>query len=308
LGWFLLATIAEFAPHAEARNESRRAARWRQWAATVRVALESAGWDGQWYRRGYYDDGTPLGSHDSSECKIDAIAQSWSVVAGAADPNHAALAMNAVEKYLIRDDDKIALLFTPPFDHTSHDPGYIKGYPPGIRENGGQYTHGAIWSIFAFAALGQGDQAGDLFAILNPIHHSGTADAVARYKVEPYAACADVYSVAPHVGRGGWTWYTGSAGWLYRAGLEAILGFRLHGNTLVIDPCLPTSWPRYEIVFRRRGTGNTITRYEIAVENPRRVGRGVVRSMLDGVEIAKGIAGIPLVDDGQIHQVRIEIG
>jgi len=308
LGWFLLATIAEFAPYAEARNESSRAARWRQWAASVRVALESAGWDGQWYRRGYYDDGTPLGSNDSSECKIDAIAQSWSVVAEAADPNHAALAMNAVEKYLIRDDDKIALLFTPPFDHTSHDPGYIKGYPPGIRENGGQYTHGAIWSIFAFAALGQGDQAGDLFAILNPIHHSGTPDAVARYKVEPYAACADVYSVAPHVGRGGWTWYTGSAGWLYRAGLEAILGFRLRGNTLVIDPCLPTSWPRYEIVFRRRATGNMITRYEITVENPRRVGRGVVRSTLDGVEIAKGIAGIPLVDDGQIHQVRIEIG
>ena len=308
LAWFLLATIAAFEPYAEARNDSGRAARWRQCAATVRAALESAGWDGQWYRRGYYDDGTPLGSNDSSECKIDAIAQSWSVISGAADPERAALAMNAVEKHLIRHDDKIALLFTPPFDRSSHDPGYIKGYPPGIRENGGQYTHGTIWSIFAFAALGQGDRAGELFTILNPIHHSSTPNAVARYKVEPYAACADVYSVAPHVGRGGWTWYTGSAGWLYRAGLEAILGFRVRGNTLAIDPCLPEAWPRYEIVFRHRGTRNAITRYEITVENPRHVSRGVVGAELDGVEIAKGVARIPLVDDGQIHRVRVELG
>ena len=308
LAWFLLATISAFAPYAQERNEGGRAARWKQWSATVRVALESAGWDGQWYRRGYYDDGAPLGSNESDECKIDAIAQSWSVISGAADPNHGAQAMNAVEKHLIRHDDKIALLLTPPFDRSSHDPGYIKGYPPGIRENGGQYTHGTIWSIFAFAALGQGDQAGDLFAILNPIHHSSTPNAVARYKVEPYAACADVYSVAPHVGRGGWTWYTGSAGWLYRAGLEAILGFRVRGDTLAIDPCLPTAWPGYEIVFRYRGTRNTITRYEVTVENPRRVSRGVVRAELDGVQIAKGVARIPLVDDGQIHRVRVELG
>jgi len=308
LAWFLLATIAAFAPYAQARNEGGRAACWKQWAATVRVALESAGWDGQWYRRGYYDDGAPLGSNDSDECKIDAIAQSWSVISGAADSNHAAQAMNAVEKHLIRHDDKIALLLTPPFDRSSHDPGYIKGYPPGIRENGGQYTHGTIWSIFAFAALGQGDQAGDLFAILNPIHHSSTPNAVARYKVEPYAACADVYSVAPHVGRGGWTWYTGSAGWLYRSGLEAILGFRVQGNTLAIDPCLPKAWPGYEIVFHHRGIRKTITRYEITVENPRRVSRGVVGAELDGVELGKGVARIPLVDDGQIHRVRVELG
>jgi cellobiose phosphorylase len=213
-----------------------------------------------------------------------------------------------VEKHLIRHDDKIALLFTPPFDRTSHDPGYIKAYPPGIRENGGQYTHGAIWSIFAFAALGQGDQAGELFAILNPIRHSSTPDAVTRYRVEPYAACADVYSVAPHVGRGGWTWYTGSAGWLYRAGLEAILGFCVRGNTLVIDPCLPKAWPGYEIVFRRRGPHNMVTRYEIKVENPRRVSRGVIAAEPESVKIAQGMARIPLIDDGQIHRVRIELG
>jgi cyclic beta-1,2-glucan synthetase len=311
LAWFLLAAIAAFAPHAEARNESGRATRWRECAATVRAALETAGWDGKWYRRGYYDDGTPLGSNDSSECKIDAIAQSWSVISGAADPNRTALAMNAVETHLIRHDDKIALLFTPPFDRSTRDPGYIKGYPPGIRENGGQYTHGTIWSIFAFAALGQGDRAGELFAILNPVYHSTTPNAVARYKVEPYAACADVYSVAPHVGRGGWTWYTGSAGWLYRAGLEAILGFRVHGNTLTIDPCLPKAWPGYDIMFRRRGTGNRITRYDIVVENSCRVSRRVVRAELDGVEsgvVAHGVARIPLGDDGQSHRVRIVLG
>jgi cyclic beta-1,2-glucan synthetase len=308
LGWFLLATIAAFAPYAEARHENARAARWRQCAATVRAALASTGWDGEWYRRGYYDDGAALGSNESSECKIDAIAQSWSVISGAAAPNHAELAMDAVEKHLIQHDDKIALLLTPPFDRSSHDPGYIKGYPPGIRENGGQYTHGTIWSIFAFAALGQGGRAGDLFAILNPINHSSTSSAAARYKVEPYAACADVYSVAPHIGRGGWTWYTGSAGWLYRAGLEAILGFRVRCNTLSIDPCLPTAWPGYKIVFRRRGTQNTITRYEVTVTNPCRVSRGVVRLELDSVEIAKGVAPISLVDDGQVHQVCVELG
>ena len=308
LGWLLLAAIAAFTPYALARNESRRAARWRRCATSVQAALESAGWDGQWYRRGYYDDGTPLGSNDSSECKIDAIAQSWSVISGAADPTRAALAMDAVEKLLVRHDDGIALLLTPPFDRSAHDPGYIKGYPPGIRENGGQYTHGAIWSIFAFAALGEGDRASELFTILNPIHHGSTPHAVSRYKVEPYVACADVYSVAPHVGRGGWTWYTGSAGWLYRAGIEAILGFRVHGNTLAIDPCLPKAWPGYEIVFRHRGAGNTITRYEITVENPRRVSRGVVSTELDGVKIVKDVALIPLADDGRIHRVRIELG
>ena len=308
LAWFLLATIAAFAPYAEARHENARAARWRQCAATIGAGLTSAGWDGEWYRRGYYDDGTPLGSNESSECKIDAIAQSWSVISGAADPTRAKLAMDAVEKHLIRHNDRIALLLTPPFDRSPHDPGYIKGYPPGIRENGGQYTHGTIWSIFAFVALGQGDRAGDLFAILNPIHHSATPNAVSRYKVEPYALCADVYSVAPHVGRGGWTWYTGSSGWLYRAGLEAMLGFRVHGNTLAIDPCLPKGWGGYEIAFRRRGRRNTITRYEITVKNPRGVSCRVVRLELDGVEIAKDVARIPLVDDDQIHQVYVELG
>ena len=308
LAWFLLATIDAFAPRAQARDDRERAARWLSFAATACTALEAAGWDGQWYRRGYYDDGTPLGSSESSECKIDVIAQSWSVIAGATAPAHGAQAMAAVDEHLIRDDDKLALLFTPPFDQTPLDPGYIKGYPPGIRENGGQYTHGAIWSVFAFARLGQGDRAASLFAILNPISHSSAPDAVARYQVEPYAACADVYSVAPHVGRGGWTWYTGSASWLYRAGLEAIVGFRLQGDVLTIDPCVPRVWPGYEITFLYRGARNAITRYEIAVENPRRVSRGVVSAELDGVAIGKGAAQIPLADDGRSHRVRVVLG
>ena len=309
LAWFLLATIAAFTPAAEAHGDRERLARWQHCAANVRVALDSAGWDGQWYRRGYYDDGTPLGSSASLECRIDAIAQSWSVMCGAADPAHASQAMAAVNERLIRRNDKIALLFTPPFDRTPLDPGYIKGYPPGIRENGGQYTHGTIWSIFAFAKLGQGDNASELFSILNPIHHSATPDALARYKVEPYIACADVYSVAPHIGRGGWTWYTGSASWLYRAGIEAVLGFHKHGDTLHLDPCIPKAWPGFELVFRHRGAHAQVTTYEIAVENPQGVCRGVVRAELDGAELVDGAAaGIFLVNDGATHRVRIVLG
>ncbi len=199
------------------------------------------------------------------------------------------------------------MLFTPPFDRTPLDPGYIKGYPPGIRENGGQYTHGTIWSIFAFAKLGQGDKACELFSILNPVRHGDSAQAIARYKVEPYVACADVYSVAPHVGRGGWTWYSGSAGWLYRAGIDAVLGFRKCGNTLHLDPCIPEAWAGYEIVFRHRGACGQVTRYEITVENPRHMSRGIALTELDDVKLANpGI--VALADDGAVHRVRVVLG
>ena len=211
LGWFLLTAIAALAPYAARRGEAERVQRWRDYAADLRQALEQA-WDGQWYRRGYYDDGTPLGSHESEECQIDTVAQSWSVLAGAADPQHAAQAMASTDQLLVDHAHQIARLFTPPFDHAKDNPGYIKGYPPGVRENGGQYTHGATWSIFAWARLGDGDRASALFDLLNPIHHADSAEAVARYKVEPYVSCADVYSVAPHIGRGGWTWYSASSG------------------------------------------------------------------------------------------------
>ena len=211
--------------------------------------------------------------------------------------------MAAVEQYLVRRGDELVLLLTPPFDRTDHDPGYIKGYLPGVRENGGQYTHAAIWSVLAFAALGEGDKAGELFADLNPINHAATRAGVHRYKVEPYVVAADVYAEAPHVGRGGWTWYTGSAGWMYQAGTEWILGFRVREDTLVLDPCIPRDWPGYEIEFRHR-----TARYHIVVENPDHVSRGVVSRELDGLRLGDGAPGFPLADDGSTHRVRVVLG
>ena len=303
LGWFLCATIDAFAPCAKVRGEDARAQRWEQVAKNVRVGLDAGGWDGQWYRRGYYDDGTPLGSHESDECRIDSIAQSWSVIAGGGDPAHAKSAMAQVDRQLILREEKLALLFTPPLQHTALDPGYIKAYPAGLRENGGQYTHGAQWSIFAFAKLGDGERAEGLFALINPIHHSATADAVARYKVEPYVAAADVYSVEPHVGRGGWTWYTGSGAWLYRAGLEAILGFHPEGDRLRLEPCIPRDWPGFSIDYRYGGS-----RYRIEVTNPHRACRGIARCELDGNQLEVAPCLVPLVDDGGIHHVAVELG
>jgi cyclic beta-1,2-glucan synthetase len=303
LGWFLHTVLAAFAPIAEARGESTHAERWRAQMTSLEQALETDGWDGDWYRRAFFDDGTPLGSAANAECRIDSIAQSWSVLSGAANPAHAARAMAAVEEFLVRRGDGLVLLFTPPFDHSDVDPGYVKGYLPGIRENGGQYTHGAIWSVLAFAALGDGDKAGELFSILNPINHASTRAGVQRYKVEPYVMAADVYAEPPHVGRGGWTWYTASSGWMYQAGVEWILGFHLRGNALLLDPCIPRAWPRYEISFRYHSA-----RYEIVVENPQGVSRGVASVELDGQALAGGGAEIPLADDNATHQVRVVLG
>jgi len=304
LGWFLHATLVAFASLARARDQHTREARWLTHAATLRNSLEQEAWDGEWYRRGYFDDGTPLGSATNTECRIDSIAQSWSVISGAADPIRAARAMSAVDTHLIRRDEGLALLFTPPFDRTTADPGYIKGYPPGIRENGGQYTHAATWSVIAYALLGQGNNAWELFSLLNPINRTSTRADVHRYKVEPYVVAADVYSVAPHVGRGGWTWYTGSAGWMYRAGLEGILGFRVRGTSLLLTPCIPESWPRVEIVFKYRSS-----RYEILIDNPSGVSCGVAHAELDRGALPPDLqTRIPLVDDGSIHSVRLILG
>ena len=303
LGWFLYAALAAFVPIAEDRGDLPRAQRWRTHMTALSRALEDEGWDGDWYRRAFFDDGTPLGSAANAECRIDSIAQSWSVLSGAADPARAARAMAAVEEYLIRRGDGLVLLFSPPFNDSAVDPGYIKGYLPGVRENGGQYTHGAIWSILAFASLGDGDKAGELFSILNPINHSSTRAGVQRYKVEPYVMAADVYTEPPHVGRGGWTWYTGSAGWMYQAGMESILGFRLRGTTLFLDPCIPRWWPSYEITFRYHSAT-----YEIVVDNPQGVSRGVVSTELDGQPLAEANGAIPLADDGATHIVRVALG
>ncbi len=302
LAWFLQATLRGFSALAERRGASRRADAWRKHADDLESALEREGWDGDWYRRAYFDDGTPLGSASGTECRIDSIAQSWSVIAGAADPRRARRAMAAVDEYLVRRGDGLVLLFTPPFDHPERDPGYVKGYLPGVRENGGQYTHAAIWSVIAFAMLGDGDKAGELFAILNPVHRTSTRAGVHRYKAEPYVVAADVYAEAPHVGRGGWSWYTGSAGWMHRAGLEWILGFRLRGDRLDLDPCIPRAWRGFEIRFRHHSS-----RYEIVVENPKGVMRGVSSVEVDGAALPGG-SGVALSDDGRVHRVRVVLG
>ena len=220
LGWFLHTVLWEFAKLADARGERQRAETWRLHVTALKAALEREAWDGDWYLRAFFDDGTPLGSAKNAECRIDSIAQSWGIISGAAEPGRGTRAMAAVDEQLVRRTDALVLLLTPPFDHTDHDPGYIKGYVPGIRENGGQYTHAAVWTLIAFAALSNGDKAAEIFRMLNPINHTSSRANVQRYKVEPYVVAGDVYAEPPHAGRGGWTWYTGAAGWLYRAGLE----------------------------------------------------------------------------------------
>ncbi|NUB45466.1 glycosyl transferase [Fertoebacter nigrum] len=278
LGWLLIASVGMLAPLADTRDPAR-ATRWRAHAESVRAAIEAVAWDGAWYRRGTFDDGTWLGSAQSDECRIDSIAQSWSVLSGAGDPARAAQAMASVGQHLIRPDPGLALLFTPPFDQTHHDPGYIKGYPPGLRENGGQYSHAAMWAVLAYARLGQGDKAAALFGLLNPVNHTLTPSDAARYKAEPYVIAADVYSVAPHEGRAGWSWYTGSAGWMYRAGVEGIIGLTREGDEVIFDPCLPSEWPGMSLTLRHGGA-----ELRVEVVNASGAGRGVTRAAIDGAE------------------------
>jgi cyclic beta-1,2-glucan synthetase len=286
---------------AHARGEQERSLRWREQATQLKIAVEAEGWDGAWYRRAYFDDGSPLGSAANAECRIDSIAQSWAVMAGA-EQERARRAMLSVSEYLVRHGDDLVLLFTPPFNKTEHDPGYIKSYPPGVRENGGQYTHAAIWSVIAFCLLGEGDQAGELLRMLNPIKRTATRTGVYAYKVEPYVLAADIYAEPPHARRGGWTWYTGAAGWFYRAGTESVLGLRIRNGGLELDPCIPKAWRSYSLIYRH---GNIV--YTINVENPDGVARGVVALELDGKPQVVG-QRIQLLDDGQAHQVRIVLG
>jgi cyclic beta-1,2-glucan synthetase len=299
LGWFLHTVLWQFIPLCESRDPSR-AARYAHEAVRLAGMLEQS-WDGEWYRRGYYDDGTPLGSAQNDECKIDSIAQTWAVLSGAAPAKYAERAMDAVRTQLVRRGARVVLVLAPPFDQSAQDPGYIKGYPPGMRENGGQYTHAAVWTVMAVARLGNGDEAVELFHLVNPINHTRTAADVERYKAEPYVTAGDVYAHPAHAGRGGWTWYTGSAGWMYRAGLESILGLKRHGATFELDPCIPAVWPEYAIVWRFGGT-----RYEITVSNPEHCCRGIAAAELDGKPVDP--AAIPLVDDGTTHRVQVVVG
>jgi cyclic beta-1,2-glucan synthetase len=300
LGWFLVSVLNAFAPICERRNRSDLAERFRNEAKWLHGMLELS-WDGAWYRRAYFDDGTPLGSAQNDECKIDSLTQSWSVLSGVADPRRAERAMDAVRASLVRRDAQLVLLLAPPFDRTANDPGYIKGYLPGIRENGGQYTHAAAWNVIALARLGLGDDAMELFHMLNPINHTRTADDLERYRVEPYVVAADVYAHPMHVGRGGWTWYTGSAGWMYQAAIEAVLGLRRQGATFAIDPCIPAMWPGFALTWR---VGDTV--YEISVTNPEHRCRGVRSARLDGAVVQAD--AIPVLHDGRTHKVAIELG
>jgi cyclic beta-1,2-glucan synthetase len=299
LGWFLHATLNAFAPLAQARGELALATGWLGNASKLRNALEAHAWDGDWYRRGFFDDGTPLGSAASDECRIDAIAQSWSVISGAAQPQRAERAMQSLETHLLKRDPPLAMLFTPPFERSVQEPGYVKAYPRGVRENGGQYTHAAAWTAIAFAIQGKADLAMEVFNMMNPIKRAPTRADVQRYKVEPYVVAADVYSEAPHAGRGGWTWYTGSAGWLYRAGLEWILGFKLRDGRLTLAPCVPADWDGFSIQFRYKSSP-----YEIIVDKqPSPAAQP--QFTIDGQVQKPGRNVVDMVDDGARHTVNV---
>ena len=302
LAWFLGYTLMRFAPICEARGDAARAEDYRSWAARLAAAAEES-WDGAWYRRAYFDDGTPLGSRDSEECRIDAIAQAWATISGLGDSDRAATALDSVEEKLIRREDGLIALLTPPFDKMAHDPGYIKGYVPGVRENGGQYTHAALWVVLAYLMRGDGDEAHSLIDLINPISHTLTRKAAEHYVVEPYVVAADVYAAEPHTGRGGWTWYTGSASWFYRVALGSLLGIRVEtdgsgARQLVVDPCIPKRWPGFSATYV---SGDAT--YRIRVENPRGVNQGVAHVTLDG-EMLPGLA-VAIDSDGATHHVVV---
>ena len=301
LAWFQICVLHDFAELLELRAGVAEAAECRARAGSLARTIDAEAWDGAWYRRGYFDDGSLLGSKECEEARIDSLPQSWAAIAGAGDRRRVDAALRALEEHLVRAAEGMILLFTPPFDKAPQDAGYIKGYPPGVRENGGQYTHGAAWVALAFARQGDGDKAVSLLRMLNPIEHARDEKDFARYKVEPYAVSADVYAAQGHVGRGGWTWYTGAAGWIYRVWLEEVLGFKVRGDTLTIDPVIPKDWPGYRLRYRHKSTW-----YSIAIENPEHVCRGVALVELDGARVSRQT--IPLHDDMQPHAIRVCLG
>jgi cellobiose phosphorylase len=300
LAFFLFDVLTQFAGLARARNDPAFADRCDAQAELLQTNIELHAWDGGWYRRAYFDNGEPLGSATNPECQIDSLPQSWSVISGAGEPQRSRQAMTAVDQRLVRRQDKLIQLFDPPFDKSSLNPGYIKGYIPGVRENGGQYTHGALWTTMAFALMGDHDRAWELFALLNPIHHAETPEQIATYKVEPYVVAADVYAVAPHTGRGGWTWYTGSAGWMYRLLIETLLGVNREGDQLRLTPRLPTIWPSYKIHYRYRQTIYHITISRLASDAAEEN-----QLFLDGEKLT--MKTVPLADDQREHFVELKV-
>lgn len=300
LGWFLASLLPRFAAVTEARGDVPQAALYRAHSARLVQALEEA-WDGEWYRRAYFDDGSPLGSSQNSECRIDALAQSWAVISGLGNAERATQAMQSLDRHLVDRDARLILLLTPPFDKAEPNPGYIRGYVPGVRENGGQYTHAALWVVLAQALLGHGDAAHELLSFINPINRTADQGLTKRYRVEPYAVAADIYSAPGHVGRGGWTWYTGSAGWMYRVTLEQILGIKREGEWLLINPCVPADWAEYQVTLRIPGA-----EYRVEVANPEKTGRGVRSVELDGQAISDG--RVRMEPQSGPHVVRVTLG
>jgi cellobiose phosphorylase len=299
LGWFLYTICQGIIPVCLEQGDELQAQKFQTAAEQLMEALNRSGWDGYWYRRAYSDNGEPLGSSINNECQIDCIAQAWAVISGAAPKEKAMMAMNSFDEKLVLREDSLVNLLTPPFNNTTPSPGYIQAYPPGVRENGGQYTHGAVWSIIAWAMLGEGNRAYELFHMLSPINHSRNHNEVQRYKVEPYVMAADVYSVPPYVGRGGWSWYTGAAGWMYQAGLEWILGLQKKGSNLLLNPCIPEDLREYQIKYK---FGQTT--YQISVKNPSGKQSGCDLLELDGKSLPPKSL-IPLINDGQVHQVLL---
>jgi cyclic beta-1,2-glucan synthetase len=301
LGWFLYSTFNRFADLCERRGQDEPAAGYRHRASNLAQAIEHNAWDGEWYLRAFFDNGSPLGSSENQECQIDSIAQSWGVLSGGADPKRAAQAMQSVFERLVRSSQRLVLLFTPPFDKTLRDPGYIKGYPPGVRENGGQYTHAALWSAWAFLGLGRVEEGFELFQLLNPILHADTPEKASHYRVEPYVVAADVYSAPPFTGQGGWTWYSGSSSWMYRLGLEGFLGLKKRGDRLEVDPHIPRDWPGFLVTYRFGAAT-----YEFQVQNPDHVHQGVKQVSLNGQALPDKV--IPLSQDGGKNSVLIVMG
>ena len=299
LGFFLCEVLRQFTVLARQRGDAPFAERCHTEASQLSQRIEQHAWDGGWYRRAYFDDGTPLGSAGNSECQIDSISQSWAVISGAGNPERTRVAMNAVYKRLVKPESKLIQLLDPPFDTSDVNPGYIKGYVPGVRENGGQYTHSAIWTAMAFAELGDAERAWELLSMINPINHASTPEEVAIYKVEPYVISADVYAVSPHIGRGGWSWYTGSAGWMYRLILESLLGLQLEVNVLHVRPCLPIGWSGFKLRYRYRDTHYHINVTQVAAET------NSLSVTVDGAE--QYGASIPLFDDGHEHVVEVKL-
>jgi cellobiose phosphorylase len=298
LGFFLYDVLTRFSDVARLRGDTDFSDHCRVEAEQLRKNIEQHAWDGAWYRRAYFDDGTPLGSATNPECQIDSIAQSWSVLSGAGDAQRRQAAMDSLDRRLVQRDHALVKLLDPPFDHSALDPGYIKGYLPGVRENGGQYTHAAIWAATAFFAMGDAERGWELLKIINPVNRSTSTESADIYKVEPYVVSADVYAVAPHTGRGGWTWYTGSAGWLYRLIVESMLGVTLEADKLRLDPRLPSAWTGCKIVYRYRETFYDIAVSRVAESGPTRV-------RVDGVEQLDRL--ITMVDDRGRHQVEVDI-